>query len=64
MSWVSVAQRKAKSTEPARIAVQYSTSPKLVINEKIDNIPRHKEKTPDPADDFLMINEEINTIMI
>ena len=52
MSWASVAQRKAKSIEPARIAVQYSTSPKLVINEKIDNIPRHKEKTPDPDNCF------------
>ena len=58
MSWASVAQCKAKSIGQTTISIQYNVLPKSIINEKIDNIPRHKEKTPDPADDFLMINEE------
>ena len=63
MSWASVAQRRAKSIQQieTKIKVQYNVLPKIAVKEKIDNIPRHRENTPDPADDFLMTNNCITT---
>ena len=64
MSWASIAKTKTKpkTKTTSKILVQYNYQPYVtVINEQTDNIPRHKEKTPDPADDFTMTNGQNST---
>ena len=61
MSWADIARSSSKNGKPtqqtvSKLLVQYSYQPPSIINESIDDIPLRREKTPHPADDFLMTN--------
>ena len=59
MSWASIVTKQCntKSIKKPKILVKYNILPGYIIDESTDNIPRHKERTPDPADDFIMTNK-------
>ena len=60
MSWASIARNidKSNARSTPQLLVQYNipSASSLSNNEVTDHIPRHREKTPHPADDFIMTN--------
>eukprot|EP01084_Bolivina_argentea_P054287 99588_1 len=56
MSWASIVNTKSKKNTP-HLKVEYTveTDSCISTNDK-DDIPRHREITPHPADDFIMAN--------
>eukprot|EP01084_Bolivina_argentea_P197030 337708_1 len=61
MSWSSVVGNSSQATVTTTLRVEYSfvDIPQRAGNVN-DNIPRHKEITPDPSDDYEMTNGENN----
>eukprot|EP01084_Bolivina_argentea_P173478 300489_1 len=61
MSWSCVVQSNSNK-DPKKLLIKHNihdTSKQNCINN--DGIPRHKEITPDPADDFVMTNQVAHT---
>eukprot|EP01084_Bolivina_argentea_P103176 184836_1 len=58
MSWASIVSDKSRNERcrSTSLKVQYSFTPNEPTQIEIDDIPRHKEISPDPADDFVMTN--------
>ena len=63
-SWASVINtNKNKSKYSKQLIVKYNVTNNdntIQASESKDTIPRHKEFTPDPADDFIMTNNNHN----
>ena len=59
MAWSGIAARNANKNATKKLIVSYtqSMSDDNQNEVKTDDIPRHKEITPDPADDFEMTNQ-------
>ena len=67
MSWADVAKsspRNTKSTQTvARLLVRYSYDPPPISNESTQlDVPQDRERTPHPADDFIMTNGSDKTL--
>eukprot|EP01084_Bolivina_argentea_P251037 420871_1 len=64
-NWASIARRRTtKKQTKSLLNVQYSFESSAITDSKQDAIlvlPRQKEATPDPADDFTMHNEKLLT---
>ena len=60
MAWASVAT-KISSKATTKLIIKYNniTNKPNTKTKKEDDIPRHREITPDPADDFIMTNKPI-----
>ena len=63
MSWAAVAKRRKTPIKRIKspILVTYNIPSEPIYKAAVDDIPRHKENTPDPADDFLMTNGDYET---
>ena len=57
MAWASIADRNCKRLTPKLKVILNITNNDTHI-QNVDDIPRHREITPDPADDFIMTNKK------
>ena len=59
MAWASIAAKNVNKSPPI-LLIKYNVSNLDESKESIkDNIPRHREITPHPADDFIMTNNNM-----
>eukprot|EP00484_Ammonia_sp_Unknown_P028213 CAMPEP_0197024306 /NCGR_PEP_ID=MMETSP1384-20130603/4877_1 /TAXON_ID=29189 /ORGANISM="Ammonia sp." /LENGTH=547 /DNA_ID=CAMNT_0042452669 /DNA_START=83 /DNA_END=1726 /DNA_ORIENTATION=- len=62
MSWADIAKSIPKKPSPLSIEVRYNVinDDKPANSKYGDGMPRHKEYTPEPADEFIMTNESMD----
>ena len=60
-TWASVAQANKQHKNHTQLIVQYNIPQSKKQQTKVDDIPREREITPHPADDFTMTNGSIHS---